>query len=392
MAKKFNRLPKDRLLKQKPELYYEWDFEKNINIDIKSISAGSHLKVGWKCKLNHRWDATVTSRAKMNTGCPYCSNIKVWIGFNDMWTTNPSLASKLLNPDDGYKYTQNSNNKTHWKCNSCQEIVYDKLISNINRQGLRCPKCSDGISYPEKIVRSLLSHLSIDYEKEKIFDWKKDSRYDFYLPSMNVIIEVHGLQHFQNTTFVNSREQKKKDRQKRVVAEQNDKIYIEIDARKSNFVFIKNSLITNLSDILDLSCVNWESVAQDSLSSFKIKSAELWEKGFTFYEIADMLKLSYDSIRNYIYELHELGLCSKHRNRDNIFRISPCGIVQKRFLTLKETLEHNAIFKNKRHLLKVIESSSLFENTFWFRGTYDGLLKFMEQNNFEKLTWEEVYK
>ena len=35
---------------------------------------------------------------------------------------------------------------------------------------MTCRKCSDGISYPEKFLYSILEQLNIDFETQKIFD------------------------------------------------------------------------------------------------------------------------------------------------------------------------------------------------------------------------------
>jgi hypothetical protein len=51
--------------------------------------------------------------------------------------------------------------------------------------------------YESKIV-SLLNKEAIFYEREKTFwnKWKKKYRFDFYIPSMNIAIEVQGEQHY----------------------------------------------------------------------------------------------------------------------------------------------------------------------------------------------------
>ena len=74
-----------------PTVANEWNYEKNIDILPTMISSGSNKKVWWKCSLGHEWQAAVVERADRGTGCPYCANQKVWIGFNDLATTNPRM-------------------------------------------------------------------------------------------------------------------------------------------------------------------------------------------------------------------------------------------------------------------------------------------------------------
>ena len=79
-----------------PELEKEWDYEKN-NRDIETISAHSGYKAWWICANNHSYLAKVNDRTKSKgTGCPYCANRKVLIGYNDLFTTEPQLAVRSI--------------------------------------------------------------------------------------------------------------------------------------------------------------------------------------------------------------------------------------------------------------------------------------------------------
>ena len=105
-----------------------------------------------------------------------------------MWDTNPELAKLLLNPEDGYKYTKGSNKKADWKCPHCDFIIKNKSIVEVYQRGLKCPQCDDGISYPNRLMFSVLNILKICFETEKLFKWcqfnykGKNYRgiYDFY--------------------------------------------------------------------------------------------------------------------------------------------------------------------------------------------------------------------
>ena len=79
-----------------PTLMKEWDWDKNNKIGLtqNSLSSGSSKKAWWKCSLGHEWEASIYERACRNSNCPYCSNNKVQIGFNDLFTTNPDLAKE----------------------------------------------------------------------------------------------------------------------------------------------------------------------------------------------------------------------------------------------------------------------------------------------------------
>lgn len=61
-----------------PKIALEWDYVKNKDIDILTISSGSSRKVWWKCNKNHEWKSTIYNRT-MGKNCPYCSGKKVAI-------------------------------------------------------------------------------------------------------------------------------------------------------------------------------------------------------------------------------------------------------------------------------------------------------------------------
>ena len=90
----------------------------------------------------------------------------------DMWNTNPKLAKLLADPKDGYKYTQMSKKRVDWKCPECGYIIKNKSISQINQYRLSCPICSDGISYPNKLLHNLIVELSQNYKIQYCFEYK----------------------------------------------------------------------------------------------------------------------------------------------------------------------------------------------------------------------------
>lgn len=50
----------------------EWDFSRN-SVAPETFLAGSNIKVHWKCKKSHKWQAIVYDRARGDlTGCPQC--------------------------------------------------------------------------------------------------------------------------------------------------------------------------------------------------------------------------------------------------------------------------------------------------------------------------------
>lgn len=55
-----------------PNLCKEWNCEKNKEIQLEKISAGSNKRVWWKCSKNHEWLVSVLNRTHKDSECPEC--------------------------------------------------------------------------------------------------------------------------------------------------------------------------------------------------------------------------------------------------------------------------------------------------------------------------------
>ena len=106
------------------ELCKEWDYEKN-EVQPTEFTSGSAQKVWWKCEKGHSYQASINKKtSSRSTGCPYCLNRKVLVGYNDFATTHPHLLSE-------WNYEKNnilpmeilpgSHQKVWWKCYYCGE-------------------------------------------------------------------------------------------------------------------------------------------------------------------------------------------------------------------------------------------------------------------------------
>lgn len=299
-----------------PHLVTQWIFNKNIK-NPYTIKSYSDEKAWWIGECGHEWETSVKNRS-LGKNCPYCAGIKVLIGFNDMWTTNPELAKLLANTEDGYKYMQWSSKRLNWKCPDCGEIIKNKTISNVNKHPLACPKCSDGIKYPEKFMYHLLNELCINFSYDTSLEWSNNKRYDFYIPSLNTIIETHGGQHIIDRGFENIggrtlEEEQVNDKYKYELAIQNGtkpEDYIVIDCRESKFEFIKNNIMeSRLSELFDLDSVNWSRINLNATRSLVIDVCNTYSKGDkTIYELSEYFKLSKTTILKYLRKGNELGI------------------------------------------------------------------------------------
>ena len=83
--------------------------------DPTKFVSGSNKKMAWKCKNGHKWSAALSDR-KVGNNCPFCSNTRVWPGFNDFKTVKPKLAKEAYGWDPS-KVLAGSSIKKKWKCN-----------------------------------------------------------------------------------------------------------------------------------------------------------------------------------------------------------------------------------------------------------------------------------
>lgn len=118
--------------------------------------------------------------------------------------------------------TEYKNAKTDVKirCRRCG------FIRNIKPNALLssgyCPKCDDKASRGERAIQSFLSAKGIPFETQKYFaDWNIGIHYfDFYIPSYNLVLEYHGIQHYCYNEFFHKSEEdflrrRDKDEQKK---------------------------------------------------------------------------------------------------------------------------------------------------------------------------------
>lgn len=127
------------------QLISEWNYEKNGELNPRTISIGSKRKVWWICNNGHEWQAVVYSRASsQKCGCPYCAGQKVVSGWNDLETNYANIAKEWdYNKNKSIIPSQimpHSNKKYWWKCSKCD---YSWQASAAHRvEGRGCPNCA----------------------------------------------------------------------------------------------------------------------------------------------------------------------------------------------------------------------------------------------------------
>lgn len=135
---------KQLFLKDFPNILKEWDYELNSELLPETIPAHSNKKYNWVCLHGHKWQARLSDRVNDNTKCPFCSNRRILVGFNDLATTHPELSkewdyekNEILTPKQVVK---GSSKKVWWKCDKGHSWCASISSRACGQRG--CPVCS----------------------------------------------------------------------------------------------------------------------------------------------------------------------------------------------------------------------------------------------------------
>jgi len=308
-----------------------WDYKLNVDKDGKSISPkdvshGSNKPYWFKCLDNSEHVSeqkninTFTNGKQVTINCHQCDSIS---------TTYPHMLTFLVNEEDGVKFSVGSDKKTLLKCPNCG---YEKLknVYDWLNKGFGCPKCSDGVSYPNKFMFNILEQIQIlknvkVFETEKTFDWliynfkekERKGKLDFYLiiNDQNYGIEMDGGFHSKDNNMNGQTKEESKyiDNEKDRLCREHDVTVIRIDSSKSEMDWIKNSIMSSRfpillgfksEDIDWLKCHEW---ACNSL--VKVVCDMRMRENKSNIEISSELKLHVSTIIRYLKQGVELGWC-----------------------------------------------------------------------------------
>lgn len=312
-------------------LYQVGDIVNTRNGKIKILKHGYKCineSKGWKkrsydyeCLDCGYTDIIAEHDLSKGNGCSCCANQKVVTGINDMWTTAPEIARLLLRKEEGYHITKSCNKRVDWQCPICGTPILNKSCNQIYRdKHVSCPKCSDGISYPNKFIYNLLTSIGVEVEREVYFDWLPNNPFDIVVEIQKLIIEMdgnlgHGKRAFRGTIDSIG---KSIDDYKDNMAIQNGYDVLRIDCQYygivNRFNYIKESILQ--SDLVDIFNINeedidWEQIGKYSEGSYVYNACELYRQGVTSTkEIANRLDIHYATVVQYLKRGTKYGWCN----------------------------------------------------------------------------------
>lgn len=301
---------------------------------------GKHLKYyKYKCNKCSYEGWMVESNLIHGNRCPACCDSPQVVaqGINDIPTTAPWMIKYFQGGYEEAKlYNKCSMSKIYPICPDCGQVRDKPIrISDIHRNHSIGCICSDGISYSEKIMYSVLKQLNIGFMSQltKVkFEWCKEYRYDFYFMFNNehFIIETHGIQHYKYTgRGVSLQKEQENDRLKKQLAKENGiEHYIVIDCKESELKYIKNNILNSeLSNIFDLNKINWLKCEEFALNNL-VKIACEYKKNnpdLTTINIGEMMDLNCITIRKYLKRGTKLGWCNYDPKEENFKGSSKSG-------------------------------------------------------------------
>lgn len=173
------------------EKYYE-------NYQPKDFNINSNVSVLWKCSdCQHKWKTRISDRTLGKSKCPNCSNrilnenTSLVINYPlllDEWDYDKNNINPLL-------LTSGSHEIVWWKCSS--NHTWKTPVHSRTAMKSGCPECV--MSKGEKSITDFLTN-NIKYQYQKSYDGLigiggKLLSYDFYIPSLNTLIEYQGEFH-----------------------------------------------------------------------------------------------------------------------------------------------------------------------------------------------------
>lgn len=226
--------------------------------------------------------------------------------------SHPYLSSLLKEKTISSSLGKGSHTKVWWICPNCgNEIFYP--VNKVCVYGyVPCKRCSDNVSYPNKLMYNILEQLGVDFITEYSPDWIKPKRYDFFLPSYNLIIEMDGaLGHGHKTIGeISPTETLNTDNYKDRKCNEHNITMIRIDSYVSDLDYIKDNVFkSKLAEIFNLDKVDFLSCHKNALSSYKMKVCECWNKYKEISEIEKRYKFARITIIKWLKDCAKYNLC-----------------------------------------------------------------------------------
>lgn len=293
--------------------------EQGYDVYTDDVYVGNKAEMDFYCSKGHHWPSNANRVLSGCQYCPCCLNRRVIVGYNDLWTTHSEIASLLQDPQVGYEHTYGSKYKTYFVCPCCGNIIF-KSIKEVYNRGLGCQRCGDTISYPNKFMRAMLSQMDVqNIDHEYSPSWLRPYLYDNYFEvnGDSYVLEADGgISHGHKVFGSNETDTVgiERDRIKDELAKEYDIHVIRIDCNYKDYnkyKYIKQNILSSeLSNIVDLSCVDWDKCHAEALSSLVYRVAEMYDAGYGVGDISRKIGYNSGTVSAWLKQAAQIGLCS----------------------------------------------------------------------------------
>lgn len=354
--------------------------------------------------LSHTFYSTASAIIH-GQGCGVCCGQQISIGYNDIATTNPYVASLFKNKEEIHLYTEWSGAKVNFKCPNCGH-VRKKIISQVSRDNdICCPVCGDGYSYPNKFIYNCLSQVKEQFDflyREYSPTWcefdfhgkRKTGTYDIYFSINNIkyFCEMDGgLGHGNRTLGMNKEDSLFIDKEKDRLASENGIKMIRIDCdygRHGKFDFIKDKILqSDLVNIIDFALVDFNKANIEAQSSLLIKACKLWNDGYNAQQIAKNINVVGSTVTNYLKTGFKYGICDNYSSKESMYRSHGREIIclntKMKFRSIVDGANYYGLFAS--------DVSKCCRRTSTYGGIYNGeKMIWMYLDEYKKLSAEEI--
>lgn len=216
----------------------------NVTFFMQDRKGIRHNMVSFTCNNCGRINTKeIANFLKHKYDCGYCEGTKQ--------SKDTDIFLKELHEKHGNKFTLlteyvNVKIPVKIKCNKCG-FIRDIKPAALLRSGY-CPKCDKKDSIGEKKIAKFLEQNNIKYISQMYFsNWNIGIHYfDFYIPQYNLILEYHGIQHYEYNTYFHKNFEEFQYRQKKDIEKKETAL-----KNGFNYISIKYTLLNNLDSILE---------------------------------------------------------------------------------------------------------------------------------------------
>ena len=186
------------------------------------VNDKTKVLINFGCEHEPHW--VKPNHYKSGGRCPKCSGLCPKQAeeefLNLLRRNNHELLSEYINSTTKVLINFGCEHEPHW------------VIPNSYKSGVRCPKCK--LSKGEKVILDYLTENEFNVVSQHKIDGY-NYKYDIYIREYNLIVEVHGRQHYEEVDFFGRRtleEERMNDYEKEKLAVSKGYNYMAIDYKE----------------------------------------------------------------------------------------------------------------------------------------------------------------